>query len=142
MKYTLFVRFTCSNWTVIFVLIKRILKQKPIEMGKINCWEFKKCGREPGGANVKELGICPATTERRANGIHGGKNGGRCCWAILATACSGGNVKEKSFSEKLKACTQCEFYKATFMEERRLVSTYKTPLQIAEMLANTPNFIK
>ncbi len=115
---------------------------KSIEMGKINCWEFKKCGREPGGVNVKELGICPATTERRANGIHGGKNGGRCCWAILATACSGGNVKEKSFSEKLKACTQCEFYKATFMEERRLTATYRTPLQIAEMLANAPSYIK
>jgi hypothetical protein len=23
---------------------------------KINCWEFKKCGRQPGGHKEKELG--------------------------------------------------------------------------------------
>ncbi len=62
-------------------------------MAKINCWEFKKCGRQPGGTNVAKEGICPASVERRTNGIHGGRNGGRCCWAILATQCSGGNVK-------------------------------------------------
>lgn len=26
---------------------------------KFNCWEFKQCGREPGGAN-SQLGSCPA----------------------------------------------------------------------------------
>jgi len=25
----------------------------------LNCWEFKKCGREPGGEKASELGICP-----------------------------------------------------------------------------------
>jgi len=29
--------------------------------GKLNCWEFKKCGRQPGGPKVAELGVCPAT---------------------------------------------------------------------------------
>lgn len=106
-------------------------------MAKINCWEFKKCGRQPGGANVAKEGICPASVERRTNGIHGGRNGGRCCWAILATQCSGGNVKEQTFAAKLNTCTKCEFYKVTFMEERRL-STYKTPVEIADLLANTP----
>jgi len=28
-----------------------------------NCWEYKKCGREPGGIKVHELGVCPATVE-------------------------------------------------------------------------------
>jgi hypothetical protein len=28
---------------------------------KLNCWEVKKCGREPGGVKVKELGVCPAS---------------------------------------------------------------------------------
>lgn len=28
---------------------------------KLNCWEFKKCGREPGGLKARERGACPAT---------------------------------------------------------------------------------
>jgi len=27
---------------------------------KVNCWEFKKCEREPGGNRVDEEGECPA----------------------------------------------------------------------------------
>ncbi|MGD0283853.1 MAG: two-CW domain-containing protein, partial [Dissulfurispiraceae bacterium] len=26
----------------------------------MNCWEFKKCGREMGGVNIEQLGVCPA----------------------------------------------------------------------------------
>jgi hypothetical protein len=48
-------------------------------MKKLNCREIKKCGREPGGAKVKGLGICPASTEERLDGIYRGKNGGRAC---------------------------------------------------------------
>jgi hypothetical protein len=54
-------------------------------MPKLNCWEFEKCGRQPGGIKVKELGVCPAATEKRAHGINGGINGGRACWAIAGT---------------------------------------------------------
>jgi len=25
---------------------------------KLNCWEFKNCGRGPGGCKAKRLGIC------------------------------------------------------------------------------------
>ena len=107
-------------------------------MSKINCWEFKKCGRQPGGNKVKELGICPASTETRVNGIHGGKNGGRCCWAVLATNCSGGNVTETRFSQKLKECINCEFYKVTFKEEYGKV-TYRNPIQISDILTFTPS---
>ena len=107
-------------------------------MNKINCWEFKKCGRQPGGHKVKELGICPASTEVRANGIHGGKNGGRCCWAVLATDCSGGNVARTSFAQKLSECINCEFYKVTFKEEFGK-PTYKSPKAICETLTFNPS---
>jgi hypothetical protein len=106
---------------------------KHIEMRKINCWEFKKCGRQPGGHKVKELGICPASVETRANGIHGGKNGGRCCWAVLATNCSGGVVAETRFSQKLAECINCEFYKNTFKEEFNKPD-YKSPVEICKIL--------
>ena len=30
---------------------------------KPNCWEHKKCGRQPGGKNTDDLGVCPAATD-------------------------------------------------------------------------------
>jgi len=82
---------------------------------KINCWEFKKCGREPGGAKVAELGVCPASVEVRVNGTNGGKNAGRTCWVMTGTLCGG--EKQGSFAQKLMACMNCEFYKAVIKEE-------------------------
>ena len=58
-------------------------------MKKINCWEFKKCGRQPGGVKVAELGVCEAASAAVLNDIHDGKNGGRACWAITGTLCGG-----------------------------------------------------
>jgi len=40
-------------------------------MAKMNCWEFNKCGREPGGDNVSEYGICPAARDTSLDGIQG-----------------------------------------------------------------------
>jgi hypothetical protein len=107
-------------------------------MSKQNCWEFKNCGRQPGGHKVKELGVCPASTEKRANGIHGGKNGGRCCWAVLATDCSGGGTKETLFAQKLRECSNCEFYKTAFREEYGK-PTYRSPVAISELLTFSPS---
>ncbi len=77
---------------------------------KMNCWEFKKCGRQAGGAHVHDLGICPASTEKKLDGFHGGKNGGRSCWVIAGTLCSG--TVQGSYASKYKNCTECEFYNA------------------------------
>lgn len=84
-------------------------------MLKTNCWEFKRCGREPGGRNQKELGICPATTEKRLDGIHGGKNAGRACWVVSGTFCGG--VVQGTFARKFLNCEICEFYKSVKEEE-------------------------
>lgn len=73
-----------------------------------NCWEFMRCGREPGGARVSELGICPATTDRSADGSNAGQNGGRICWAIVGTLC-GGKV-QGTFAQKRVFCRTCDFY--------------------------------
>jgi hypothetical protein len=82
---------------------------------KINCWEFKKCGREPGGAREATLGTCSAATQQLANGIHGGQNGGRACWVIAGTLC-GGKV-QGSFAEKVDACQSCDFYQFVQRQE-------------------------
>jgi hypothetical protein len=81
----------------------------------LNCWEFKGCGREPGGARADELGICPAATATGIDGANNGKNGGRACWAITGTLC-GGSV-QGTFAEKLDSCPNCNFYRLVTAEK-------------------------
>ena len=96
----------------------------------MNCWEFKKCGREANGIRSHELGVCPASTEIRVNGVHGGKNGGRCCWTVAGTFC-GGEV-QGGFGNKAIKCLQCDFYKITWKESQG--EGYKTPIEIINMM--------
>ncbi|HLJ50825.1 MAG TPA: hypothetical protein VKU01_32665 [Bryobacteraceae bacterium] len=84
-------------------------------MPKLNCWEFKKCGREPGGARVAELGSCRASRMESAHGVNGGVNGGRLCWSLTGTLC-GGKV-QGSFAQKLVNCMECDFYKLVRQQE-------------------------
>lgn len=81
-----------------------------------NCWEFKKCGREPGGANSHELGICPAATETTLNGVHKGENGGRSCWVVAGTMCRGG--VQGNYAQKYETCLICDFYNKVKSEEK------------------------
>src|SRR5512134_906623 len=83
---------------------------------KKNCWEFKKCGREPGGKKATELGVCPSATCEGLNGAHGGKNAGRACWVVAGTLC-GGTV-QGTFAAKFKNCETCDFYKMVRLEEK------------------------
>ena len=74
-----------------------------------NCWEYKKCGREPGGDKVAELGPCPAATETAFNGIYSGINGGRVCWAVAGTF--GAVNVQGTFAKTLGSCMKCDFFK-------------------------------
>ena len=80
-----------------------------------NCWEFKKCGRQKGGPLASELGVCPAHSEMKLNGIHGGNNAGRACWAVAGTFCKG--EKQGSFVSKIGSCTACDFFNVVKTEE-------------------------
>jgi hypothetical protein len=82
---------------------------------KKNCWEFKNCGREPGGAKVAEFGVCSATTEKKLDGTHDGKNAGRACWVVAGTFCKG--EVQGSFAQKYKNCEKCDFYRNVRKEE-------------------------
>ena len=84
-------------------------------MSKMNCWEFKKCGREPDGDKTAELGICPAAEAEKVDGTNHGKNGGRACWAIAGTLC-GGKV-QGTFATKVLNCMVCDFYRNVGIEE-------------------------
>ncbi len=82
---------------------------------KLNCWEFKKCGREPGGKKAAELGICPSTVAADLDGIHGGKNAGRACWVVAGSLC-GGKI-QGTYAQKLLNCWRCEFLNSVKREE-------------------------
>ncbi len=82
---------------------------------KLNCWEFKDCGRQPEGHSVSELGLCPASIEERLDGIHDGTNAGRSCWVVGGTLC--GNKVQGTFAKKFKSCENCEFYRSVLNEE-------------------------
>jgi hypothetical protein len=82
---------------------------------KYNCWEVKKCGREPGGSNVYKEGVCSAASNQAADSINSGINGGRCCWIIAGTFCQG-NI-QGSYAQKVDNCLQCDFYTQVQKEE-------------------------
>ncbi len=86
----------------------------------VNCWEFKSCGREPGGKNEKEYGTCPAATETSMDGIHRGDNAGRACWVIAGTYCDG--IIQGSHASKSENCSECDFFNLILKEEKTSLS--------------------
>lgn len=96
-------------------------------MSKMNCWEFNRCGREPGGVETARLGICPAATEGRLDGVNGGRNGGRACWAMTGTLC--GNKVQGTFANKMGDCHQCVFYAQVKQDEGEDFAGTKAILQ-------------
>jgi len=84
-------------------------------MSKVNCWDFKKCGRIPGGTHEKDLGVCPVHGEKRLDDVHEGRNAGRACWVVAGTLC-GGKV-QGSFAKKYESCEKCDFYQGVKKEE-------------------------
>lgn len=74
-------------------------------MVKKNCWEFKGCTKEK----------CPAHSEKRLHGIHGGINAGRACWVVAGTRC-GGEVQGQ-YAQKVGSCMLCDFYHLVVTEE-------------------------
>lgn len=71
----------------------------------MNCWEFKKCGREKGGAHVDEHGVCPAYP-----------NGGTTCARVAGTLCHG--TVQGSFAMKLSSCMKCDYYQSQHYNRR------------------------
>jgi len=104
---------------------------------KINCWEFVGCGRELGGESAAKSGVCKALIDTSADGINGGKNGGRICWAVSGTFC--GERMDGSYAKKILSCRSCDFFHKVRNEEGsafQLNKSYSktTPAQMAECI--------
>ena len=96
---------------------------------KRNCWEVMECGREPGGKNAEEFGICPAAVDKRLDTVHGGKNAGRACWVIAGTFCEG--AVQGTFALKYRDCSSCRFFRQVKTEEG---TEYQTSLVLLKKL--------
>lgn len=87
-------------------------------MQKLNCWQFKNCGREKGGLLADVLGECPVSAALKYDGINDGRSAGRACWMIYKLAageCSG------------QACHTCEFYRRVlFEQDERVCGKYSS----------------
>jgi hypothetical protein len=82
-----------------------------------NCWEVKHCGRQPGGENVNNLGVCIAALPCQYEGINTGQHGGRFCWVLAGTLCKG--ELQGTYAKKIKDCLECQFLKQVEEEEGR-----------------------
>lgn len=99
---------------------------------KLNCWEVKQCGRGPGAGQDGDAAPCPAATEERLDGVHGGRNSGRACWVVAGTFC-GGKV-QGTHAAKYDVCKKCNFFQQVAREEGKkfqrplfLLSKLKSP---------------
>lgn len=81
----------------------------------MNCWEYKNCGRIPGGRKAHELGPCPVYTAKEFDKINRGMNAGRICWKVAGSFC-GGKVRG-TFAQKVKNCLSCDFVQVVIKEE-------------------------
>ena len=75
------------------------------------------CGREPGGANVAALCVCPAAsiTMYPDGKYNGGICLGRRCWRVAGTLCGG--VVQGTYASKIGNCRACPFYQKVQEEE-------------------------
>jgi hypothetical protein len=84
----------------------RLVARQVLQRTIMNCWEFKVCGREEGGAKAHELGVCPAYT----------RGAGEACWFIAGTLC-GGTV-QGTYAQKIATCVVCDFFELFDLEHR------------------------
>ena len=92
--------------------------EEGMDENKLNCWEFMRCERQPGGLLAEGRGVCPAAIDTTHDGKNSGKNAGRYCWKIAGTLCEGKAVG--SFAAMIKNCGSCcHFYQKVKMEEGR-----------------------
>ena len=69
----------------------------------MNCWEFMRCGREAGGRNVEQLGVCPAFP-------HDGKR----CADVVGTFC---DLVQALNASKHSDCQECPFYNSMHFDK-------------------------
>ncbi len=89
---------------------------------KKNCWEILGCEKKD----------CPATSEKRLNGVHDGLNAGRVCWVVAGTRCK--DKVSGTFAQKMTDCKECRVYQLIAKEEGMM---FKPTLFLLSFLQET-----
>lgn len=98
-------------------------------MKKMNCWEYKRCGRGPNGKND-----CPTGRDETLNGVHGGINAGRACWVVAGT---GADAVSGSYALSLRDCLRCGFFRLVESDQQGSEAGFSaTKLGMLKMLGN------
>jgi hypothetical protein len=82
--------------------------------GKLNCWEFKNCGREKSGLMVPILGECPVPGSMKFDGLNNGQGAGRACWMVDRAPL---RLRAGRSTCSSRCCT-CDFYKRVVFEQK------------------------
>jgi hypothetical protein len=72
------------------------------------------CGRGPDDARPEGVEACRAATERLLDGMNGGRNGGRSCWAVVGSFAM--DRHECGNADEL-ACIYCDFFRSVVRDE-------------------------
>jgi len=81
---------------------------------KLNCWEYRNCGMEPGGIFAKIYGACPVPAMMKLDGVNGGRGAGRACWIAINDASA---PRPSVCRSSRLSCHSCEFFKRVHCEE-------------------------
>ena len=81
---------------------------------RLNCWEYRNCGREHGGLMVATWGECPVSSAMKLDGQNGGVAAGRACWLVTNSSCT----PIDAGSCLVRNCHECEFYRRVMNEEQ------------------------
>ena len=82
---------------------------------KQNCWEYMQCGRETGGSNTAEYGVCAAAIAHTYHGTNRGTNAGRICWKIAGTYCA--KTIKGIYAREVLSCLECPFFQQVKVQE-------------------------
>lgn len=85
---------------------------------KLNCWEFRNCGMEPGGIFSEIYGVCPIARTMKYDGVNGGLGAGRACWVVMNKSAGKGPFICRN---NRQSCYDCGFYKRVRSEENSRV---------------------
>ncbi len=62
----------------------------PFQRPRLNCWETLACGAQD--CAPQDPGWCPVPFDTSLDGVNGGHNGGRACWAVSGARCRQGTL--------------------------------------------------
>jgi len=70
---------------------------------RLQCWEIRGCGQAEGTSGGGKR--CPVPRTMALDGVNGGDNGGRCCWAVDGALCIGKRPQDAGPADPCLRCS-------------------------------------